>query len=568
MLHKHRLTRTLTLTAALTMLFGCGGPPPSAPNNTSATVAETAGPPPSTRQKSIPQPLRMQNDAVSTQALSAGRTVVAKKAASPLGTVVAREQAAYPTQPSWNRESYAAIGDNGFINAENDSLSTFSIDVDTASYANIRRFLQGGSLPPVGAVRIEEMVNYFHYNYPEPASGPFSLAGELGPCPWQPAHRLVRIGLKAKSMKSGAMPPSNLVFLIDVSGSMNQPNKLPLLKKSMRMLVSGMKGGDRVAIVAYAGSDRVVLPPTPGDHEKAIDQAIDALTAGGSTYASGGIQTAYRLAARSYMPGGNNRVILASDGDFNVGVTSRGELKKLITEKRKSGIYLTVLGFGMGNYHDDTMETLADAGNGDYAYIDSLLEAQKVLLRERAGTLFTLARDVKLQVEFNPAVVGAYRLLGYANRMLADEDFANDKKDAGEIGLGHTVTALYELIPAGAGDIPAVPHLKYRKAQRPAGPTEEVLTVKLRYTPIHDKNARVITTSLQNSDRSLGQTSDDFRFSAAVAGFGMLLSDSAYKEKTTYPLLLELSRNSRGRDEHGYRAEFVRLVETADLLRR
>ena len=324
----------------------------------------------------------------------------------------------------WNRESYDAIEENRFINAFNDPLSTFSIDVDTASYANVRRFISGGSLPPAGAVRAEEMINYFRYELPEPDHNqPFSLQAEVGPSPFHAGYKLVRIGLRASDIEADKLPPSNLVFLVDVSGSMNQPDKLPLLKQSLKLLAKKLTRKDRLAMVVYAGSDRVVLPPTPGDDFDTIVQAVDNLHGGGSTHASSGIVTAYELAARSFIPGGNNRVILVSDGDFNVGVTSRSELQTLIEERRQSGVYLTVLGFGSGNYHDDTMEILADKGNGNYAYIDSLLEAKKVLIKERSGTLFTLARDVKIQVEFNPALVGAYRLIGYENRSLADEDF-------------------------------------------------------------------------------------------------------------------------------------------------
>jgi len=468
--------------------------------------------------------------------------------------------------PVFNRESYNALNENPFITTSNDPLSTFSIDVDTASYANVRRFLNSGQLPPPGAVRIEEMINYFSYNYQQPKNGPIAITTELGPCPWQPKNKLVRIGLKAKNINVEQLPPSNLVFLIDVSGSMNSANKLPLLKQSMLMLVDQLTTRDRITIVVYAGSDRIVLEPTAGNSKETIKKAINNLTSAGSTHASSGITTAYKLARQVYMPKGNNRIILASDGDFNVGVTSRDELEQLITKERESGIYLTVLGFGMGNYHDDTMEILADKGNGNYSYIDSLLEAKKVLIKERTSTLFTLAKDVKLQIEFNPAKVGAYRLLGYENRALADEDFNNDKKDAGEIGVGHTVTALYELMPPNAATISTVDPLKYQSLSQSNTNQAEVLTVKLRYKPLASNTSVLITRSIIDNNRELKETSKDFRFAASVAGFGMLLKKSEHKGNLTYSNLITLARNARGRDREGYRAEYIRLLETAELL--
>ncbi len=470
---------------------------------------------------------------------------------------------------NWNRESYAALEENRFINSHNDPLSTFSIDVDTASYANIRRFINAGSLPPRGAVRTEEMVNYFTYAMTEPEKNkPLSLQVETGPSPFHQEYRLVKIGLKARDLAEDKLPPSNLVFLIDVSGSMNQPNKLPLLKQSLKLLTDQLSAQDRVAIVVYAGSDRVVLQPTPGSEKETIKAAIDNLQGGGSTHASSGIVTAYELAIRSHMPGGNNRVILVSDGDFNVGITSRSELQALIEEKRQSGVYLTVFGFGNTNYQDDTMEILADKGNGNYAYIDSLLEAKKVLIKERSGTLFTLANDVKVQVEFNPALVGAYRLLGYENRALEDEDFRDDTKDAGEIGMGHRVTALYEIIPAGSADIPGVDTLKYGRpaAQKGAG-SDELLTVKLRYKPSGSTTSAQIETAVKDNGKELAQTSVDFRFAASVAGFAMLLKESDYLGEFGWEECLSLARQARGPDEQGYRAEFTRLVEMAQLLK-
>ncbi|MCP4339579.1 MAG: DUF3520 domain-containing protein, partial [Desulfobulbaceae bacterium] len=353
---------------------------------------------------------------------------------------------------------------------------------------------------------------------------------------------------------------------IDVSGSMNQANKLPLLKQSMLMLAGELTEQDRVSIVVYAGADRVILPPTQGDHKEQIRKAIASLSSGGSTHASSGILTAYKLARQSFIKNGNNRIILASDGDFNVGVTSRGELERLISKEKESGVFLTVLGFGMGNYHDDTMEILADKGNGNYNYIDSLLEAKKVLIKERAGTLFALARDVKLQIEFNPAYVGGYRLIGYENRALADEDFNNDKKDAGEIGAGHTVTALYELLPVGSNRVPQVDPLKYQPISQPTDTSDEVLSIKLRYKPLNTDKSLLLTKVVTNNNDIFTAKSDDFRFASTVAGFGMLLRHSSHINQLSHSQLIAMARNSRGIDEEGYRAEFIHLLEMSELL--
>jgi Ca-activated chloride channel homolog len=493
-------------------------------------------------------------------------TAVGLRAPMPLRETTYESETQRSAPLAFDRESYNALNENPLVVTANDPLSTFSIDVDTASYSNIRRFLNSGALPPPGAVRIEEMINYFSYSYKEPQEDPLAVTTELGPCPWRPENTLIRIGLKAKDLAPEKIPPSNLVFLVDVSGSMNQANKLPLLQQSISMLVDQMTGRDRIAIVTYAGSERVVLPPTGGDKGAEIKAAIGALSSGGATHASSGIRTAYDLARQSFMPGANNRIILASDGDFNVGVTSRDELERLVAKERESGIYLTVLGFGMGNYHDDTMEILADKGNGNYSYIDSLLEARKVLVKERTSTLFTLARDVKLQVEFNPAHVAAYRLIGYENRTLADEDFHDDKKDAGEIGLGHTVTALYELYPVGSTAIPKVDSLKYQKISQTAGVAGELLTVKLRYKPLEAQESVLQSHPVTVARSPLNETSDDFRFAAAVAGFGMLLRHPEPPAALGYPLLLELAKNSRGKDPEGNRSEFLRLLETAEML--
>ncbi|MCW5211460.1 VWA domain-containing protein [Desulfobulbus sp. TB] len=520
------------------------------------------------KEKFAPQMVRSDDDALF--AARVGRNMPAP----PLMYSSARApiaEAIIPQQPKWNRESYNAEEENDFISTANDPLSTFSIDVDTASYSNVRRLLNSGQLPPKGAVRIEELINYFSYDYPQPDSKhPFSVTTELGPNPWNDSHKLVRIGLKAKDIDKKDLPPSNLVFLIDVSGSMSAPNKLPLLQKSLKMLVSQMGANDRISLVVYAGNDHVVLSPTPGSEQQKIITAVDSLGAGGSTHASSGITTAYQLAKQAFLPKGNNRIILASDGDFNVGITSRGELQKLVEEKRKSGIYLTVLGFGMGNYHDDTMEILADKGNGNYAYIDNLLEAKKVMVKEMSGTLFALARDVKIQVEFNPAKVGAYRLIGYENRVLADEDFNDDKKDAGEIGVGHTVTALYELIPVGAAGQPTVDSLKYQKKTQEKQYVKEFMTVKLRYKPLEASASVLLSTVVQENNLALEDTSNDFRFASAVAAFGMLLTDSKHikeaSRSASWSQTLQLAQGAKGKDREGYRAEFIRLVEMAEIL--
>lgn len=494
-------------------------------------------------------------------------------AASPVALEAARfagdaHAPVFPTV-SLSRESYNAETEAGFHNSHHSPLSTFSVDVDTASYANIRRFLHSGGLPPAGAVRIEEMINYFHYDYPQPDAAPFSLSAEVGPSPFHEDFHLVSIGLQGKTSIDADLPPSNLVFLIDVSGSMQSPDKLPLLQKAMKMLIDELDQRDRVAIVVYAGSDRVVLPPTAGSEKKVLYEAVESLHSGGSTHGSRGILTAYRLARQSFMPKGNNRIILASDGDFNVGITSRGELQRLIEEKRKSNIFLSVLGFGTGNYHDDTMELLANKGNGNYAYIDSLLEAKKVLVRQRQATLFTLAKDVKIQVEFNPAAVGAYRLIGYSNRLLETEDFNDDGKDAGEIGLGHQVTALYEIIPTGHEAVPEVDDLKYRRERSQAkAPSSELLTVKVRYKNPHVENSELMQTAVEEQGASLASTSDNFRMAAAVAGWGMHLSSSAFVGRATMKELIELARGARGSDPHGLRAECVQLMEMSELLRR
>jgi Ca-activated chloride channel family protein len=525
--------------------------------NKTVWMPHLPAPAPNTHEKKAADFARPAAMGMMLQATSAGRSIQ--------DTAMANDRR-LPVYPQLQRESYNANTENPFMATNNDPLSTFAIDVDTASYANIRRWLTGGNLPPVGAVRIEEMINYFSYHYPEPDKGPIGLSVEVGPCPWQPDNKIARIGIKAQDLDPDNIPPSNLVFLIDVSGSMSEVNKLPLLQQSMLLLAGELTSQDRVSIVVYAGADQVILPPTSGDRQDEIKKAISTLSPGGSTHASSGIVTAYKLARQGFIKNGNNRIILASDGDFNVGVTSRGELERLISKERESGIFLTVLGFGMGNYHDDTMEILADKGNGNYSYIDSLLEAKKVLIKERTGTLFTLARDVKLQIEFNPSRVGGYRLIGYENRALADEDFNNDTKDAGEIGAGHRVTALYELLPVGAQAIPKVDPLKYQTPPQPGGNSAEMLNVKLRYKPLNSNKSVMLTQAATDNDIALASTSDDFQFAASVAGFGMLLRHSEHAGSLSYSQLITMARQSRGTDDDGYRAEFVRLIEMSELL--
>jgi len=430
--------------------------------------------------------------------------------------------------------------------------------------------LKDGQLPPKDAVRIEELINYFSYDYPQPVGGaPFSVTAEISEAPWNTQHRLVHIGLQGKRIPMENLPPANLVFLIDVSGSMNEPNKLPLVQSSLKMLTEQLSARDHVAMVVYAGTSGLVLPSTPGDRKGEIIAAIDRLEAGGSTNGGEGIQLAYKIAQENFIKNGTNRVILATDGDFNVGVTSEGGLVRLIEEKRQSGVFLSVLGFGTGNVKDSTMEKLADKGNGNYAYIDTSSEARKVLGEQIGGTLFTIAKDVKIQVEFNPRQVAAYRLIGYENRLLRDQDFNDETKDAGEIGAGHTVTALYEIVPFGQKyENPGIDPLKYQQPTQASemANSNEMMTVKLRYKEPSADQSKLISVSLADSQAKLDSASANFKFSSAVAAFGMLLRDSKYKADASYNEVLDLARNSLGSDPQGYRSEFVQLVETARLL--
>ncbi|HSR87868.1 MAG TPA: von Willebrand factor type A domain-containing protein, partial [Pontiella sp.] len=430
--------------------------------------------------------------------------------------------------------------------------------------ANVRRFLNENRLPPVDAVRIEEMINYFDYDYPQPqGDDPFAISLEVACCPWNEDHQLALVGLQGLDVDTRDLPPNNLVFLLDVSGSMSSPDKLPLLKAAMRLLVSQLRPEDSVSIVVYAGAAGLVLEPT--SDKGRINEAIGRLEAGGSTAGGAGIELAYRTAQQGFLKEGNNRVILATDGDFNVGASSDGELVRLIEEKRKSGIFLTVLGFGTGNYKDSKMEKLADKGNGNYAYIDDILEARKVLVNEMGGTLLTIAKDVKIQVEFNPAQVKAYRLIGYENRVLADEDFDNDLKDAGELGAGHTVTALYELIPAGSDEsIPAAGELKYQKTQ--LVDSDDLMTVKLRYKQPDGDESKLLVRTVHADEFDGLPPSENFQFASEVAAFGLLLRNSEFKGNASYGQIIEHARQVKGDDHEGYRAEFISLVEKAQLL--
>jgi Ca-activated chloride channel family protein len=474
---------------------------------------------------------------------------------------------------NYNTEGYASVNENGYKNVRSNPLSTFSIDVDNASYSNIRRFINMGQLPPADAVRVEEMINYFKYDYPEPeGEHPFSVYTELAVCPWDTKHQLLQVGLRAKRIEKSSLPLSNLVFLIDVSGSMHTPNKLPLLKSAFGLLINELRPQDKVAIVVYAGAAGLVLESTPGNRKEVIMAAIDKLEAGGSTAGGAGLKLAYSEAEKNFIKGGNNRIILATDGDFNVGESSNGGMERLVEAKRDLGVFITVLGFGMGNIKDDKMEIIADKGNGNYSYIDNLQEARKVLVREFGGTLFTVAKDVKFQIEFNPAKVDSYRLIGYENRLLNDEDFNDDTKDAGEMGAGHNVTALYELIPSGSdGWKPSVDPLKYQSTasmdRRENNFSDEYLTIKLRYKKPDGFNSRLLEKPVRGYINDFDDASENLRFAAAVSEFGMILRDSEFKGNSTLAGAAQLARSARGDDEDGYRSEMIRLINTAKDMR-
>lgn len=473
--------------------------------------------------------------------------------------------------PVVNNEEYGRIIESDFLSVKQNPFSTFSIDVDTAAYSNVRRILKENQLPPEDAVRTEELVNYFSYDYPQPkGNSPFSINLEVADCPWAPGHKLAHLGLQGKKVPENNLPPSNIVFLIDCSGSMEDENKLPLLRQSFKLLAEKLRPQDRVSIVAYAGSSGLVLPSTPGNQKRTILDALDSLQSGGATAGGEGIELAYKVAEENFIKGGNNRVVLATDGDFNVGPSSDAELDHLIELKRKSGVFLTVLGFGTGNIKDDRMETLADKGNGNHAYIDGLSEAKKVLVNEFGGTMFTIAKDVKLQVEFNPSRVKGYRLIGYENRLLAAEDFNDDKKDAGELGTGHKVTALYEIIPTGAKETVRddVDSSRYQKLYWVSGgpKNDELMCVKLRYKEPAGSESKKLTYVAHTGDIQRASTSNNFRWSAAVAEFASLLRDSKYKGRSNYKQVLELANSAVDRDPEKYRSEFIDLVKRAQSL--
>ncbi|GAB3013082.1 VWA domain-containing protein [Niabella terrae] len=517
---------------------------------------------------------RRQEVALSPRTTDAGKGLVAVHRPTAflydLGRVKSPEHGR-SVDPDFNREGYDHITENPFRKATDHPLSTFSIDVDGASYSNIRRFLMQGQLPPAGAVRIEEMINYFSYNYPQPGAGqPFGVYTEYVTCPWNNQHQLVSIALQGRRIPTANLPAANLVFLIDVSGSMASANKLPLVQASMKLLTDQLRAKDKVAIVVYAGKSAVVLPATSGEASSRIKAAIDQLRAGGSTAGGAGIRMAYQIASENFQKNGNNRVVLCTDGDFNVGQTSDDELERLIELKRQSGIYLTVLGFGTGNYQDAKMQKLADKGNGNHAYIDNLSEARKVLISQFGGTLFTIAKDVKLQVEFNPARVQGYRLIGYENRILAKEDFNDDKKDAGELGSGHTVTALYEVIPTGipAPELKNTDALKYQQERNTTPPSVsgELLTVKLRYKKPEGDKSYLLKQPLGGKPAGIQKASENIRLAAAVAQFGMLLRQSAYMGNSSYQDAITLLQTLKKDEPQGYRSELLQLVQKANSL--
>ncbi len=475
--------------------------------------------------------------------------------------------------PNQNQESYQKVKENKFINPLKEPLSTFAADVDAASYSNVRRFINSGSLPEKDAVRVEEMINYFQYEVAGPKNGePVNIVTELTKAPWNTANQLMRVTLKAKDMPTEKLKASNLVFLIDVSGSMMGPGRLPLVKASLKMLVDQLRDIDHVAIVTYAGSAGVKLESTPGDEKMKIKSAIEELEAGGSTAGAAGIKKAYEIAKQQFIKGGNNRIILASDGDFNVGESSDESMEELIAKESKSGVFLTVLGFGMGNLKDSKMEILADKGHGNYAYIDNISEARKAMVTEFGGTLFTVAKDVKIQVEFNPTYVQAYRLVGYENRLLEAEDFNNDQKMGGDMGVGHVVTALYEIVPVGveSGMVGTVDPLKYQqRAHQAAGQRNaELATVKFRYKEPEGEKSKLQQKVVGTTVTELNKVSEDFRFVTAVAELGLLLRDSDFKQKANFEQLILRAKASKGKDEEGYRAEFIRMAENARDLSR
>jgi len=484
---------------------------------------------------------------------------------------IAQDDHANNPEIDTNDEEYASLIENPFELTKSQPVSTFSIDVDNASYSNIRRMINEGQAVDKNAVRIEEMVNYFKYDYPQPQNNhPFSINTEYSDSPWNPNHKLLKIGLQGKNVPMNNLPPSNIVFLIDTSGSMNEDNKLPLLKESLKVLLNQLRPQDKVGIVAYAGSAGIVLPSTSASDKNKILEAFEKLEAGGSTAGGEGIELAYKLAKESFIKGGNNRVVLATDGDFNVGTSSVANLETLIEEKRKTGIFLTCLGYGMGNYKDDKMETLANKGNGNYAYIDNLQEANKFLGKEFAGNIYTIAKDVKVQIEFNPKFVKSYRLIGYENRKLRNEDFVNDKIDAGELGSGHTVTALYEIIPVNVDSefLPNEGKLKYSSNTSSKGFGDELATVKFRYKKPDGEKSTEISQIVKNSSSGISSASPDFKFATSVAWFGLVLRDSKLIKNKNLNAIENLAGEGKNRDEEGYRSEFMKLIQSYKATRK
>ena len=559
------MKRSIGLSCLLALALACAGeprpvaPPPPRP----ATPTVIAG------QHAV-MPAR--EEARSEERARVRRPKMKKLMSSPApGAPPPSRRPPQPPAPpeGFNTEEYDRVRERGFVSPRQEPLSTFSIDVDTASYSNMRRYVdQMKRLPPKDAVRLEEMVNYFDYDYAPPSGPhPFSITTELSHAPWDKRHRLLMIGLQGQRVDFSQLPPFNLVFLLDVSGSMNQPAKLPLLKQALKLLVGEMRPQDRVAIVVYAGAAGLVLESTGGEHKDRIVAALDGLSAGGSTAGGAGIKLAYKVAREHLVEGGNNRVILATDGDFNVGVSSSGGLERLIEEEREGGVFLTVLGFGRGNIKDSKMELLADKGNGNYAYLDSLLEARKVLVKQIGGTLVTIAKDVKLQVEFNPARVKGYRLIGYENRVMAAEDFDDDRKDAGELGAGHSVTAFYEIIEAGSDEeVPGAAKLKYQEAAPSAAGAGEWLTLKLRYKRPDEDQSQLLSQPLTGAPRALKDASVDLRFASSVIEVGMVLRGSTFKGKASVEGAVARARGALGDDPEGYRREFIRLAEAIQAL--
>ncbi|HEV2840971.1 MAG TPA: von Willebrand factor type A domain-containing protein [Chthoniobacterales bacterium] len=564
------------------------GPKPAATAGQQNLLALQAPPPPPSEMLELRQELKPLAKPAQTPAVIYGKGAIAgmgyghaTRALGEGGPKFSESELPGRYRQDFDTATYDQVSENPFLQAATNPLSTFSIDVDTASYSNVRRFIESGSLPPKDAVRVEEMINYFTYDYREPEGDkPFSIDLDATACPWDQSHRLLRIGLKGREVASENRPNSNLVFLLDVSGSMTPAERLPLVKQAMRLLVEKLTEKDRVAVVIYAGGSGLALPSTTGDRKETILRALEDLKAGGSTNGAEGIELAYRVAADNFIKGGVNRVILATDGDFNIGVTNQGDLVRLIEAKAKSGVFLSVLGVGTDNLKDSTMQKLADKGNGNYAYLDSLDEARKVLVQQVNGTLMTIAKDVKIQVEFNPARVASYRLIGYEKRMLRKEDFNNDKVDAGEIGAGHTVTALYEIVPAGtsaadpAVSVPPVDPLKYQAPIIPVGPlqasstlSQEMVTVKLRYKKPEGDTSELTERSFVDNGSKFENAAPDLKFAAAVAEFGMILRDSQFKGKGTIGAVIEWAMEGKGRDTAGYRAGFIELARKTQGLK-